>query len=116
MGGWAGQRLCGHDLVAPSLEHRDPPDPFSSLKQSSPRGRSGIQQRFLSNMFKNDLRSQKSRAFLAEMHNERPVSRSGEKMVDKETNNGRTARAEIDAGTGRYLWTRRGGVLMFWCH
>lgn len=63
-------------------------------------------------MFGNDLRSQKSRAFLTEMHNEWPVGRSGENMVDKETNNGRTARDEIDAGTSRYLWTRRGGVLV----
>lgn len=27
VGGWAGQRLCGHDLVALSLEHRGPPIP-----------------------------------------------------------------------------------------
>lgn len=63
-------------------------------------------------MFGNDLRSQKSRAFWAETRNEWLVGRSGENMVDKETKNGRTARGETDAGTRRYLWARRGGVLV----
>lgn len=67
----------------------------------------------LSDMFGNDFKSQKSRASLAEMHNERPVSRSGENMVDKETNNGCTARDKTDAGPRRCGRVGRGGALPF---
>ena len=113
-GGQAGQRLRGHHQVALSPEHQGPALP--SLKQSSLPGHSGFQHLSLSNTFRNDLKSQKSRASLAEMHNEWPVSRSGEYMVDKETNDGQTARDEPDAGAGRYPWTGGRGVLVPWCH
>lgn len=62
------------------------------------------------------LKSQESRASLAEKHNEWPVSRSVEYMVDKETNNGQAARDELDAGAGRHLWTWGRRVPVLWCH
>lgn len=68
MGGWASQRLRGHHQAALSPEHQGPALP--SLKQSSLPGHSGLQQLVLSNTFENDLKSQESRASLAEMHNE----------------------------------------------
>lgn len=113
--GWAGRSEAAWPPPGGPESRASGPSP-PSLKQSSLPGRSGFQQLILSNMFRNDLKSQKSRASLAEMHNEWPVSRSGDYMVDKGTNDGQTARDEPAAGAGGYPWTWGRGVLVPWCH